>query len=98
MCCFRMAISKYPMARRVRVQATVAAAAADGKLSAVQDRIWLIPEMAEAAPTTPAIKANVTKNPVAAFPIGKYMGEKCAGRSKPGPAKPHSDLANGECM
>jgi hypothetical protein len=25
----------------------------------------------EAAPTTPASNANITKNPVAAFPIGK---------------------------
>lgn len=61
----------YPMARRVRVQAMVATEAAAGKLSAFQARIWLIPANAEAAPTTPAIKANVTKNPVAAFPIGK---------------------------
>lgn len=59
------------MARRVRVQAMAAAVAADGKLSAVQERIWLIPEIAEAAPTTPAINANVTKKPVAAFPMGK---------------------------
>ena len=66
----------YPMARRVRVQAIVAAVAAAGKLSVVQERTWLTPEIAEAAPTTPAIKANVTKNPVAAFPIGKYIGEK----------------------
>lgn len=70
----------------MRVQAIVAAAAADGKLSYVQERRWLSPEMAEATPTTPAIKANVTKNPVAAFPIGKYMGEKCAGRLKSAPA------------
>lgn len=76
----------YPMARRVRVQAMVAAVTADGKLSTVQERIWLNPDIADAAPTTPASKANKTKNPVAAFPIGKNMGEKCAGRSNPGPA------------
>lgn len=76
----------YPIARRVRAQAIAAAEAADGKLSAFQERIWLTPAMTDATPTTPAIKANVTKNPVAAFPIGKYMGEKCAGRSNPGPA------------
>ena len=70
----------YPMARTVRVQAIAAAEAADGKLSGVHKRIWFIPAIAEATPTTPAIKANVTKNPVAAFPMGKYMGEKCAGR------------------
>ena len=64
------------MARRVRVQAMVPAAAADGKLSELHSRMWLRPEITEAAPTTPAIRANVTKNPVAAFPIGKYIGEK----------------------
>ena len=73
------------MARTVRVQAIAAAAAADGKLSECQARRWLSPTIADATPTTPAIIAYVTKNPVAAFPIGKYMGEKCAGRSNPGP-------------
>jgi hypothetical protein len=76
----------YPMARSVRVQAMAAVAAADGKLSRVQERRWFNPDIVDAAPTTPASKANITKNPVAAFPIGKYMGEKCAGRSNPGPA------------
>ena len=37
------------MARSVRVQAIVATEAADGKLSAVHDWIWLIPEIADAA-------------------------------------------------
>lgn len=49
--------------------------------------MWLNPERADATPTTPEIKANTTKNPVAAFPIGKYIGEKCAGRLNPGPVK-----------
>lgn len=61
----------YPIARSVRVQAIVAAVAAAGKLPTVQERMWLRPEIVEAAPTTPASNANVTKNPVAAFPIGK---------------------------
>lgn len=61
----------YPMARTVRVHAIVAAVAAAGKLPTVQERMWLRPEIVEAAPTTPASNANVTKNPVAAFPIGK---------------------------
>lgn len=61
----------YPMARTVRVQAIVAAVAAAGKLPTVQERMWLRPEIVEAAPTTPASNANITKNPVAAFPIGK---------------------------
>ncbi|KAK7848062.1 hypothetical protein CFP56_005576 [Quercus suber] len=74
-------------ARTVRDQAIAAAEAADGKLSAVHKRIWLIPDITAATPTTPAIIAYVTKNPVAAFPIGKYMGEKCAGRSNPGKDK-----------
>lgn len=60
--------------------------AADGKLSEVHERIWLSPEINDPTPATPAIKANVTKNPVAAFPIGKYMGEKWAGSSNPEPA------------
>lgn len=75
----------YPIARTVRLQAIIAAVAADGKLWAFQARIWLNPDNADATPTTPASKANMTKNPVAAFPIGKYTGEKCAGRSNPGP-------------
>lgn len=75
----------YPIARRVRLQAMAEAEAAAGKLSKFQKRRWLSPEMTEAMPTTPAIRENITKKPVAAFPIGKYMGEKCAGRSNPGP-------------
>ena len=59
------------MASRVRVQATKAIEAADDKLLAFHKRIWLIPAIADATPTTPAIRANVTKNPVAAFPMGK---------------------------
>lgn len=82
------------MARTVRAHAMEATEAADGKLSEVHERTWLTPEMIDPTPATPAIKANVTKNPVAAFPIGKYMGEKWAGRSNPGPAciVPHTIL------
>ena len=75
----------YPMARHVMVQEMVAAVAAADKLPASQWRRWLRPEIAAATPTTPASMANVTKKPVAAFPIGKKIGEKCAGRSNPGP-------------
>lgn len=64
------------MARRVRVHAIKAEDDAEGKLSLFQSRMWLNPDKAEAAPTTPAINANTTKNPVAAFPIGKKTGEK----------------------
>lgn len=60
-----------PMASRVKVQATPAIEAADGKLLAFHERIWLKPAIADATPTTPARIANVTKNPVAAFPMGK---------------------------
>lgn len=63
------------MARRVSVQAITAADAAAGKLSEFHDRMWLTPAIAEAAPTTPAISAKITKNPVAPFPMGKYIGE-----------------------
>lgn len=73
------------MASSVRDQAIAAAEAAEGKLSGVQERIWFAPEMIEPIPTTPAIKDNVTKKPVAAFPIGKYNGEKWAGGRKSGP-------------
>lgn len=65
----------------------MAAEAAACKLSIFQQRMWLNPERVDATPTTPAIKANTTKNPVAAFPIGKYIGEKCAGRLNLGPVK-----------
>lgn len=70
------------MARTVRVQAIMATDAADGRLSELHDRMWLIPARADPAPTTDAINANVTKNPVAAFPIGKAMGEKFDGSCK----------------
>ena len=73
------------MAKTVRVQARTAEVTAAGKLSGACDRIWLKPEMHDAAPKTPASKANITKNPVAALPIGKNMGAKCAGRCNPGP-------------
>lgn len=59
------------MAKRVSVQAIVATATAAGLLTASHDRRYTKPEMHEAPPTTPAIKENITKNPVAAFPIGK---------------------------
>ena len=61
----------YPMARIVRDQAKTAAEDAAPKLSALHDRIWFSPEIDEAAPATAANKANVTKKPVAAFPMGK---------------------------
>ena len=70
----------YPMAKTVSDQAMVAAETAAGRLAVVDDWIWLIPVITEAAPATPAIKENITKNPVAALPIGKYIGEKWAGR------------------
>lgn len=60
-----------PMASRVKVQAMPATEAADGKLLAFHDRICLKPAIADATPTTPASIANVTKNPVAIFPMGK---------------------------
>lgn len=75
------------MASRVRLQAIVAAEAVAGKLSTSQKRRWFTPVMTDATPTTPAIMANSTRNPVAAFPMGKYIGEKCAGKSNRGPAK-----------
>lgn len=73
------------MARSVRVQATVAAEEAANELSEFQYRRWFKPEMADAIPITPASKENMTKNPVAAFPIGKAIGEKCAGSLNSGP-------------
>lgn len=67
------------MARRVRVHAIMAEDCADDELSFLDERMWFIPLIAEAAPTTPAINENTTKNPVAAFPIGKWIAEKWAG-------------------
>lgn len=66
-------------------QAMVAAETAAGRLAVFHDCRWLAPAITEAAPATPAIKANITKNPVAALPIGKYIGEKWAGRLKSAP-------------
>lgn len=63
----------------------VATEEAADKLSESQYRRWFNPEMADAIPATPAIKPNMTKNPVAAFPIGKAIGEKCAGSLNSGP-------------
>lgn len=50
--------------------------------------MWLNPEIAEAAPTAPAITAKNTKKPVAKFPIGKNIGLKCAGNTSSGPIIP----------
>ncbi len=61
----------YPMASRVSVHAMNPEEAAAGKLSWLHARTWWNPASAAAAPTTPAITAKMTKNPVAAFPIGK---------------------------
>lgn len=59
--------------------------AAAGRLSELQDRKWLAPAIADAAPTTPANRAKIAKNPVAPFPIGKKIGENCAGTATLGP-------------
>lgn len=65
------------MARRVRVHAIIAEdPGEDKRFSFFIKRILLVSLIAEAAPTTPAINENTTKNPVAAFPIGKERGEK----------------------
>lgn len=71
----------YPMARSVRAQARVPVALVEGKVLLPAWLTWLNPEMAEASPTVAAIKANTTKNPVAVFPIGKYIGEKFGGKT-----------------
>lgn len=39
----------------------------------------VIPVADDAIPTTPAIKEKITKNPVAMFPNGKYIGNNRAG-------------------
>ncbi|KAF5184923.1 hypothetical protein FRX31_025490 [Thalictrum thalictroides] len=57
------------MARRVRVQAIIAIDAAEGKISACHNRTWFIPASDDARPTTEAIMAKTTKNPVAALPL-----------------------------
>lgn len=39
----------------------------------------VIPVADVAIPTIPAIKEKIIKNPVAMFPMGKYIGNKWAG-------------------
>lgn len=41
--------------------------------------------MVDATTATAAIKAKITKNPVAEFPIWKKIGEKQSGTSNPAP-------------
>ncbi|KAL6542801.1 hypothetical protein OROHE_010321 [Orobanche hederae] len=43
------------------------------------------PASDEATPVIPAAIARYTKNPVAAFPIGKYIGDNCTVLFIPGP-------------
>jgi hypothetical protein len=59
------------MASSVSVQAMNAEEAAAGRLSWLHALTWWNPASAAAMPTTLAITAKMTKNPVAAFPIGK---------------------------
>lgn len=68
-----------PMARRVRAQVPIEEAAAECKLGAVHWRMFLRPVTEVPMPTTPAIRANTTKKPVAMLPIGKYIGNRWAG-------------------
>jgi hypothetical protein len=59
---------------------------AAGRLSGLHALMCWKPASAAAAPTTLAITAKRTKNPVAALPIGKQIGENCAGSASPAPA------------
>ena len=57
----------YPKARIVRLQATVAAAAAAGKLSGPHSDTWFSPNEHDTAPTVPDISENSMKYKVAAL-------------------------------
>jgi hypothetical protein len=60
-----------PMARRVRVQVTSEAAAADIMLAGNPWPTSCRPVSEVEMPTTPVMSAKMTKNPVARLPIGK---------------------------
>lgn len=65
----------YPMASRVRDHDVKEVVAAANKLDIFHSMMLLIPATELAMPTSPAMRENTTKNPVAMFPIGKYIGK-----------------------
>lgn len=67
------------MASRVRDNDVAEVVAADSKLGPFHCRMLLIPATELATPTSPAMRENTMKNPVAMFPIGKYIGNKRTG-------------------
>lgn len=65
----------YPMASRVRDHDVKEVVAADSKLGVFHSMMLLIPATELAMPTSPAMRENTMKNPVAMFPNGKYIGK-----------------------
>ena len=63
-------MSYYPMAKSVRPQAMIEEAEADNKVEALHSRTLCSPVSDAAMPTSPAMRENIMKNPVARFPIG----------------------------
>lgn len=67
------------MARTVRAQVMIEEAAADKMLAGLACITSCNPVSEVITPTTPANSENITKNPVARLPIGKYIGNIRAG-------------------
>lgn len=62
------------MASKVRAQDVNEEVAAEYKLEISQEERFCSPVREVMNPTTPAISENIMNIPVAAFPIGKYIG------------------------
>lgn len=67
------------MASKVRAQLVNEDIEAAFKLEGFQVRRLCSPVREVVKPTTPAMRENTMKNPVAIFPIGKYIGNILAG-------------------
>lgn len=70
------------MANRVRAQVSREEEAAEYKSAGVHLMMLLKAKSEVVTPTIPAMKENMTKNPVAMFPMGKKIGNIRVGRDK----------------
>lgn len=77
------------MASKVSAKVVNAETAAACKFGTFHSRTFCNPVMEVVNPTTPAIRENIMKNPVAIFPIGKYIGNIRAGIDNTDAANPH---------
>lgn len=80
----------YPIASMVTAQVAREETDAVCKSEAFHFETLVIPVADVAIPTTPAIRENITKNPVAMFPTGKYIGNKWAGGDNVDATNPHA--------